>query len=254
MEDFVIPAGVLEYRVHYFAELVSTNDHASSAEYGEGDIVVAGSQMRGRGQRGNYWHSTLGCNLTLSLVVEPRFLPASEQFLLSETVSLAVVDTLRRYGIESTVKWPNDIYVGDKKIAGILIENDICGTVLSRSVIGIGLNVNETDFPEHLPNPVSIAGITGRDDRDLPDILSAFVRDFDTRYYQLTTGCTDRITTDYDALIYCKNIPSRFRRPDGEEFRATIRRVEPTGMLILQKDNGREEGFLFKEVELIIDL
>ncbi|MCC8018471.1 MAG: biotin--[acetyl-CoA-carboxylase] ligase [Rikenellaceae bacterium] len=249
MEDFVISAGPREYRVRCFAELSSTNDEAASDRYREGDLIIAEAQTRGRGQRGNRWHSTPGLNLTFSLVTEPRFLPAGEQFLLSEAVSLAVVDTLRRYAVEAAIKWPNDIYVGDRKIAGILIENDICGAVLARSVIGVGLNVNETSFPDYLPNPVSMSGITGRADRDVTEVLSGFIRDFDTRYTQLSSGHTDTVTTDYDGLIYRKNIPARFRRPSGEIFEGTILRVEPSGQLIIENSHGHEEAFLFKEVE-----
>ncbi|MCC8034486.1 MAG: biotin--[acetyl-CoA-carboxylase] ligase [Rikenellaceae bacterium] len=238
------------FRIHRFEELLSTNDDASEGKYSHGDVIVCRSQRRGRGQRGNGWHATPGENLTFSMVLEPRFLPAPEQFLLSMAVSLAAVDTLSGYGIQSLIKWPNDIYVGDRKIAGILIENDICGSTLSRSVAGVGLNVNETDFPAALPNPVSMAGISGRK-FDTGEVLALFLDQFDARYRLMEEGSSEIILQDYGSLIYRKGIKAPFRLPSGERFEGTVAEVKPGGALVVESDRGREE-FLFKEVEFIV--
>ena len=101
-------------------------------------------------------------NLTFSLVLEPRFLPAGEQFLLNEAVALALTDTFAQFGIAARIKWTNDIYAGDKKLVGILIEHSYSGQTLARTIVGIGINVNQTEFDPALPNPVSMAH--GRED------------------------------------------------------------------------------------------
>ena len=148
--------------IHRIEETTSTNDDARDAKYRHGDIVWAERQTAGRGQRGHTWTSPEGENLTFSMVLEPRFLPVGEQFLLSEAVTLALTDTFAAYGIDTHIKWTNDIYVGDRKLVGILIEHNHAGASLSRTIAGIGINVNQTAFDPALPNPVSLAQAGGR--------------------------------------------------------------------------------------------
>ena len=143
--------------IHRIEETTSTNDDARDAKYRHGDIVWAERQTAGRGQRGHKWSSAEGLNLTFSLVLEPRFLPAGEQFLLNEAVALALTDTFAQFGIAARIKWTNDIYAGDKKLVGILIEHSYSGQTLARTIVGIGINVNQTEFDPALPNPVSMA-------------------------------------------------------------------------------------------------
>ena len=148
--------------IYRIDETTSTNDEARDAKYRHGDIVWAERQTAGRGQRGHTWTSPEGENLTFSMVLEPRFLPVGEQFLLSEAVTLALTDTFAAYGIDTRIKWTNDIYVGDRKLVGILIEHNHAGASLSRTIAGIGINVNQTAFDPALPNPVSLAQAGGR--------------------------------------------------------------------------------------------
>lgn len=108
--------------IYRIDETTSTNDEARDAKYRHGDIVWAERQTAGRGQRGHTWTSPEGENLTFSMVLEPRFLPVGEQFLLSEAVTLALTDTFAAYGIDTRIKWTNDIYIGDRKLVGILLE------------------------------------------------------------------------------------------------------------------------------------
>ena len=122
--------------IYRFDILGSTNDEARNALYGEGDVVIAEHQTAGRGQRGHTWESAVGENLTFSLILEPRFLPVNEQFLLTEVLALGLVDTLAEFGIEARIKWTNDIYVGDKKIVGMLVENSLGGGCLARTIAG----------------------------------------------------------------------------------------------------------------------
>ena len=133
--------------IHRIEETTSTNDDARDAKYRHGDIVWAERQTAGRGQRGHKWSSAEGLNLTFSLVLEPRFLPAGEQFLLNEAVALALTDTFAQFGIAARIKWTNDIYVNARKICGMLLEHNLDGTRLARTVAGIGLNVNQERFP-----------------------------------------------------------------------------------------------------------
>lgn len=134
-----------------------------------GLVVAAREQTAGRGQRGNTWESGPGLNLSFSIVLRPGDLHAARQFCISEAVALAVAETveeeLRRNGVGDPVyvKWPNDIYVGDRKICGILIENTVTGTHIDKSIVGIGLNVNQREFLSDAPNPVSIIQLTARE-------------------------------------------------------------------------------------------
>ena len=179
-------------RYHFLEETTSTNDEARDAKYRHGDIVWAERQTAGRGQRGHKWSSAEGLNLTFSLVLEPRFLPVGEQFLLSEAVTLALTDTFAAYGIDTRIKWTNDIYAGDKKLVGILIEHSYSGQTLARTIVGIGINVNQTEFDPALPNPVSMAMVAGRT-FDRGEVLEAFRR-------QITVASPEQTFSSFGAL------------------------------------------------------
>ncbi len=234
-------------KVEYFTEVASTNDVARNGTYGHGDVVVAEVQTAGRGQRGNRWESARGANLTFSVVLKPTFLPVADQFLLSEAVALAVADTLGEYGIEARVKWPNDIYVDGNKIAGILIENDIMGVTMARSVAGIGLNVNQTEFDPSLPNPVSMKLAADRD-FDCREILGRFLGALSARYETLASGDRGPIICDYHRLLYRLGEPARYTLPDGTIITATIEGVRPGGELLLRHADGSIGEYLFKEI------
>ena len=137
----------------------STNDEARRhiSEIDNLSVVSALEQTKGRGQRGNRWSSQPGENLTFSLVVKDFRIKANEQSAISQTTALSLTDLLSRHEIKARIKWPNDIYAGDEKICGILIENSLKGSEIDWSIIGIGLNVNQTIFPSDLPNPTSMS-------------------------------------------------------------------------------------------------
>ena len=141
----------------------STNDEARRhiSEIDNLSVVSALEQTKGRGQHGNTWLSMPGENLTFSLIVKDFRIKANEQSAISQATALSLTKILGRYGIEARIKWPNDIYAGDNKICGILIENSLKGMEIDWSIIGIGLNVNQTSFPEDLPNPTSMRLCTG---------------------------------------------------------------------------------------------
>ena len=155
--------------IEWLDSCASTNSVlAGCADAPAGLVIATREQTAGRGQRGNTWEAQPGANLTFSLLLRPAAIPAARQFELSMIVSLAIVDTvdavLEDAGcpLRAEIKWPNDIYVADRKICGILIENTLTGRSIDRSIVGIGLNVNQTVFLSDAPNPASLCGFTGR--------------------------------------------------------------------------------------------
>ncbi len=237
-------------RYFHFRELTSTLDEARRATdskylYVHGDILSADVQSAGRGQRGHTWHAAPRQNLLVAQVWEPGFLPVARQFTLTEIVALALVDLFRMYGLDARIKWTNDIYIGDRKIVGILIENNMSRGRIARCVTGIGVNVNQTDFDPSLPNPTSMRLELGREvDREevlmrLGDLLSR-------RFKELESGVD--LSGEYHAHLYRLDEPSPYRYPDGAEFQATLRGVRATGELVLEMSDGTMREFLFGEV------
>ena len=187
--------------IYRFDILGSTNDEARNLIYKEGDIVIAEHQTAGRGQRGHTWESAEGENLTFSLILEPRFLPVNEQFLLSEVLALGLVDTLAEYGIEAKIKWTNDIYVGDRKIVGMLIENSLGSGSMARTIAGIGLNVNQSEFDPSLPNPTSMTLLAARKfDRD--EVLERLHSNIMSLYEALRRGEKEMLQSRYRETMY----------------------------------------------------
>ena len=182
--------------IHRFAETTSTNDLAHGAQYGHGDVIWAERQTAGRGQRGHTWTSPEGVNLLFSVVLCPTFLPAGEQFGLSQAVALALADTFAAFGIDTRIKWTNDIYAGDRKLVGMLIEHTLAEGHLARTIAGIGINVNQIRFDPSLPNPTSMAQVTSRT-FDRHEVLGMFHTHCMERYEQLRNGDRDVIQNDY---------------------------------------------------------
>ena len=238
--------------IYRIAETTSTNDDAKRPEYRHGDIVWAERQTAGRGQRGHSWTSPEGENLTFTLVLEPVFLPVGEQFLLSEAVTLALTDTFAAFGIDARIKWTNDIYAGDRKLVGILIEHHLAGGRLARTVAGIGINVNQTEFDPALPNPVSMAMVAGRT-FDRGEVLEAFRRHIGIRYAQLELDERETLQRDYRERMYRLGERHTFRYPDGTPTEASIEGVRPTGELLLRHADGTLREYLFKEIEFVIE-
>ena len=180
----------------------STNDEARRhiSEIDNLSVVSALEQTKGRGQRGNRWSSQPGENLTFSLVVKDFRIKANEQSAISQATALSLVDLLSRHEIKARIKWPNDIYTGDEKICGILIENSLKGSEIDWSIIGIGLNVNQTAFPEDLPNPTSMKLCTGNSNPyNTREILEEFMGLFTGYYreYLNGNGALDRLEEQF---------------------------------------------------------
>lgn len=237
--------------IYRLQETTSTNDDARDARYRHFDVIWAERQSAGRGQRGHTWTSPEGENLTFSLVLEPTQLPVKRQFLLSEAVALALCDTFAAAGIDARIKWTNDIYVGDRKLVGILIEHSHAGERLSRSIIGIGINVNQTLFDPSLPNPVSMAAATRRR-FDREEVLGTFLEAMHTRYGELLADDGEALRRQYCKRLYRLEEKHPYRLPDGTVFEASIQGVRPTGELLLRHADGSQGEYLFKEVEFVI--
>ena len=237
--------------IYHFGITASTNDDARDEKYREGDVVWADFQTAGRGQRGHEWHSRKGENLTFSVVLEPTFVPIAKQFSVSEVVALSLVDMLAEYGIDAKIKWTNDIYVGDKKLVGILIEHSLAPTSLRRTIVGVGINVNQTEFDASLPNPVSMAQLLGKE-LDAETVLKCFLTHLQRNYELLREGGAEALHDRYNALLYRKNEYHTYALPSGEKFSAKIIGTAPSGALRLEDKSGNTKDYLFKEVEFII--
>ena len=235
--------------IYRFDTLTSTNDEARNPRYAHGDIIVAEYQTEGRGQRGNRWASDAGKNLMFSVVLAPENLAVAAQFSLLECVALALVDTFTHFQIDTTIKWTNDIYVGDRKLVGVLIENSLSGALVSRSVVGIGINVNQTTFDPSLPNPTSMAQVAGHTfDRD--EVLSHFAEALRLRYNDLAHNA-EALHAEYIERMYRRGVEAQFLLPDGSSLRGTIRDVAPRGDLLIDTPDG-PRSFLFKEISFVI--
>ena len=239
-------------RIH-FAETVSTNTYMKTyVREGEEPFVVctADYQTAGRGQAGNHWESDRGSNLLFTLVhYAPPVIPA-QQFMLSQAVALAVIDVLQCHipteASHFSIKWPNDIYWRDRKIAGILIEHELTGMHILRTLIGVGLDVNQPTFHSDAPNPVSMFQITGQTyDREilLTDFLEAYTKRLETP--------ADVLDNAFHDSLYRRGIAARFRDADGE-FTGVIEGTEPDGRLRLHKNDGTLHLYAFKEIAYII--
>jgi len=215
----------------------------------EGTVIVTRNQTAGRGQRGNTWESEAGKNIACSILLYPSFVPIQRFFLLSEVISLGVKETLDAYTEEITVKWPNDIYYQERKIAGILIENEITGNKYSLSVAGIGININQERFLSDAPRPVSLKQITGKD-HDTETLLKELVRNILYRYEQLKAGDTETLIRMYHDALYRKIGFYRYEDDKGI-FSARIARVSDDGFLHLITDREEERSYEFKSVRFI---
>lgn len=213
-------------------------------------LVTAREQTAGRGQRGNTWESQPGKNLTVSMLWKPEGFEACRQFAVSEAVSLAVADTLKEFGIEAKVKWPNDIYVGDRKICGILIEHSVAGRNIESTVAGIGLNVNQREFFSDAPNPVSMLQSSGRE-HDLEAVLASLYRRLEERLQEVDG---EGLHSEYMTRLWRGDAQFHpFRdTATGAAFRAMITSVDPDGMLHLLTDRFEERTYAFKEVSFTL--
>ena len=235
----------MKWKIVHIDETDSTNRWLK--DHGEGTMVVATDyQTAGKGCGSNAWESERGKNLTFSMLIHPDGIAAREQFRITEVVSVALCRTLQPYIYNKVeIKWPNDIYVGDRKLCGILIENRLQGNVIVDCIIGIGLNVNQRVFLSDAPNPVSMYQLTGQE-TDRGAILADFLRTFDQEWQNKTNG------SEYRELLYRKGKDGLYEAKTGR-FVARLADVLPDGKLLLVDEEGKEHTYAFKEVSFIIE-
>jgi len=212
----------------------------------EGLVIYTDFQSAGKGQPGNAWESSKGMNLLFSVMLHPDRLPMDELFLVSQLVSIAIKKALDEYTTNITVKWPNDIYWNDKKLAGILIENSLQGIKIMSVVIGVGLNVNQKSFFSNAPNPVSLSQITGKR-QNRKQLLQQICQNIMELYYEMDK---EKIRKIYAESLYRKSGFYSFEA-NNETFQAKIKEVQTDGMLELETEKGELKSFYFKEVQFI---
>ena len=213
-------------------------------------VLTADYQTAGRGQGSNTWESAPGENLLVSVRLHPQALAALRQYAITEAGALAVRDTVARHAGEASVKWPNDVYAGDRKVSGTLSECDISGTLIKTCTLGIGLNVNQQEFTGGAPNPVSLAQLAGRRiDRD--EVLATLLEHLGRYAAMVDAGQYDRLHGLYLSALYRRR--GFFMYEDaGGRFRAETVTVEHSGRLVLRRDDGQLSRYEFKEVKFII--
>ena len=238
----------MEFKVVHIEETDSTNrwlKDYSATQPVEDMVVCADYQTAGKGCGANTWESERGKNLTFSMLIHPKGIPANQQFHITEVVSVALCKTLQPYIYNKVeIKWPNDIYVDDKKICGILIENRLQGAEIKDCIIGIGLNVNQMVFKSDAPNPVSLRQLTGKE-TDLNELLITFLDCFDKE-------CNNKTTCfEYRKMLFRKGKDSLYKTKTTC-FTARLMDVLPDGRLLLVDKEGLEHTYAFKEVQFII--
>ena len=229
-----------ETNIKKFKILDSTNHYALALlrerRPQEGTVIVAEEQTAGKGLDTNTWESEPGKNLTFSMIIYPDFLDPTRQFYLNVVTSLAVRDAIcdRLPECDIRIKWPNDIYYKNKKISGILINNQVSGNQLQSSIVGIGININQEKFLSDAPNPVSVKMITG-DDHDPADYLQRFRVAFDSYYKMLALGEYDQLMKTYLQYMYMFDQEQTYTIM-GYKENGRIVGVDEYGRLLIQTD------------------
>jgi len=243
---------------HHFEQLDSTNSEAHKlilkGNVIEGTLLSTDFQTGGKGQRGNTWESTEGLNLLMSVILKPNFVLAKNQFDINQFVSLALIDLLTNLlpKLPVKIKWPNDIYIGHKKVAGILIQNILKGAQINHCIIGIGLNVNQVEFSKDLLNPTSLS-LVSKNYFDLKDLRSELASDLEKRYLQLKNR-SENLRPEYLDNLYAKDQVKTFEDVQRKKaFSGSIRDIDLSGKLIIEVLEGMDEKFMrynFKEVRI----
>jgi BirA family transcriptional regulator, biotin operon repressor / biotin---[acetyl-CoA-carboxylase] ligase len=246
---------MISFNIIELGQVDSTNLYAEnllrSGSIPEGTVIWAHDQAEGRGQDSNTWESEPGKNLTMSLVLHPEFVPIENQFMLNKVVSLGTLDFIRELipGSRCSLKWPNDLYAGDRKLGGILIRNAVCGNVMESSIVGIGININQEKFSDALPNPVSIKILTGRE-FEIKSALNGLCNSLNTRYLQLRTGKSHDIDTAYLENLLGFGTWRNYSK--GEEIiEGRIKGVSRFGHLLLETRKDHLLSFDHKEIGYI---
>ncbi|MDD4234497.1 MAG: biotin--[acetyl-CoA-carboxylase] ligase [Bacteroidales bacterium] len=236
----------MRFKQFLYQELDSTNAEAQRLikdGLNQNAAIISQFQLKGKGQKGNCWHSENGKNILISIVCFHN-MPMENQFDISIKSSLGIIDFLDDYSIKAQIKWPNDILINGKKLAGILIENNVKGRFLSSSIIGIGLNVNQNSFPKELTQAISLNLITKQThnlERDTKLLIEKVLNRLNTNYNQKSEYLNKLFGfKEYQKYLY-----------KSEFISASIQDVLSTGELVLQKEDGSVITCVFKEIQLV---
>ncbi|MEE9437981.1 MAG: biotin--[acetyl-CoA-carboxylase] ligase [Saprospiraceae bacterium] len=218
----------------------------------EGTVISAHYQYEGRGQIGRFWESEAKKNILCSVILYPKFLSARNQFYLNIAISLAIYDFISFYIDEKiSIKWPNDIYVGEKKIAGILIQNTLVGKTIRSSIIGLGVNINQDAFDSNIPNPTSL--LLENNKTYNIDILNKKLFDcLNQRYFDLKNN-HELLKKEYLSHLYRKGVKSDFILENEQIFKGVITDIDDIGQLIITNLEGEKLFFGYREIRFVID-
>ncbi|MDR2886565.1 MAG: biotin--[acetyl-CoA-carboxylase] ligase [Bacteroidales bacterium] len=244
---------IIGSNIIFYAKLDSTNTVASSilktCAPDEGTVIRAGFQTAGKGQVGSRWESEDGQNMLITTILYPQKIQAADQFLVSMAISLGVSDFVSGHTQGCKIKWPNDIYVFNSKIAGILIENSVMNGAIVDCIAGIGVNINQEAFAGDAPNPVSLKQITGCS-FELDSCLNELCQRLDKRYKHLMGGAYNEIIDDYNMNLYLRNEWSSFSDAQGA-FTGRILSVNRSGVITIETCDNKLKKYSFKEVRFI---
>jgi len=240
---------------YFYKRLNSTNLRVSQMlpklQAKEPFWVRTNNQVAGRGQGTNSWISEPGLNITGTLAIFPYQFNAMSQFLLSKTFALAAAGFLELFIEDVRIKWPNDLYAGNKKIGGILIETSILGSYLDSAALGIGININQIAFSDNLPNPISVSLLTGMK-YDLIEMEDLLLESFLNQYRLIELGNFDEINRLYISKLYRFGEFFQFKSLN-QVFDAKIVGINDYGHLILQTYSGSIVSFAYQEIEYVIN-
>ncbi len=246
----------MDFSIKHIQSVESTNQLANNlinqSGLQEGTVIWADEQIHGKGHAGNSWESEKGKNLTFSLVLKPVFIPPAEQFIITKMISVAIRKVVLKFLPQEAVKikWPNDIYIIDDKVAGILIQNILKGNEIEYAVIGIGLNINQEKFNSDAPNPVSLIHYSG-EVISVEDILSKMLIEIGAIYdLSASKSYLDDLDEAYLENLYRYKQLSNFRQGKNI-FKATLEGIGEYGRLKLRGEDDKISLFDFKEVEFV---
>ncbi|MFT4659815.1 MAG: BirA family biotin operon repressor/biotin-[acetyl-CoA-carboxylase] ligase [Patiriisocius sp.] len=234
----------------FFDHIDSTNkylaNHEKLTDFPEGTAVIADYQSAGKGQRDRVWHSNAGANVTLSVLLRPKFLKAQDYFILNKGVTLAVLNTIEHFVKDPvSIKWPNDTLVNNKKIAGLLVELNWRAHHCQNAIIGLGLNVNQTNFNK-LPNATSLKLLMG--ELKVEEVYEIFFKNLEFQYLQIRKMQWNGIILAYNERLWGRGEEISFTY-QNEIKQATLIGVGNDGLLKLRVDN-KEQAFANGEIEI----
>lgn len=242
----------MQYTIIKNQKLSSTNDAAKKLlqhdKPKEFTVISAIDQLIGRGQQKNSWHSEAGENLTFSIILYPKNIEVNEQFHLSKVISIGILNYLQTKLSGIKIKWPNDIIYEGKKICGILIENSVAGSKIKNTIVGIGLNINQKEFPEYLPDAVSLSSITGSKyniDEEIKELLDFIYKEYNSFLLKKQFNTIDQI---YLKHMFRLNEIASYKDKNGM-FKGIITGTDKIGRLIIKTLDEKIRTYNFKEVE-----